>query len=993
LYNESVRHKLVYRVLQYNGDYYLLSGLKVQDLNNMMFPVVIDPTLTVYASQSDGYIYRSSSNYNVAWSAEEGTVSDCDSYISVGQSKVVTFPPDYRIRRGFFIFNTSELPSNAYIDNATLSLYKNADYSDTDFTITVQNGQPDYPHDPLEESDYNKDYYSENGGELNTVNFVNGCNNITLTNLSWINVDNVTKLCLCSSRDINGAAPTGNEYVNVYSANYEGEQNPNPRPKLIITYRNQSKIMNTGSTNLSGFLNIQLQYYHEAVDDWLFVKDVINEGTPRYINAGEYLALDTIFNGLVNSTSDLYFWNGTYRVYVALKGPNGKVLKSDDETLIQGFYEFNFTRKNMHGWRKLMGGGFNRTSNIGVRGMTIFNGEMYVGTQNHNMSSPLVKGIDCNGFLAGTHITMANGSYKNIEDINIGDIVKAYNIENNSYVNANVTIAYCFTTDIVPDNYVVINGNLKVSPYHLLYVNDTLMNASLVGVGDTLVDVNGSNVTVTSSSDVSMKKELYNFEISVDPEIEPLFTPNNLTYFAEDLQVYPWGDDDVSGCCFDVLNWLINLFFHRIPNFVCNLITHAGCIISEGCDIWKYNFTNDKWTEVIGPNTIPSSGFNDTNNAGGDIAVFNNFLYFAAGNYNGVEIWRYNGSTWEQVVGPIAPERDSGFDDPENEIVLAMKVFTNETNVTHLYAGTVNFNWSDTGFCQIWRTTNGVNWEKVVDKGFRDNVTIPGGFYGVKNAYCWNMEIFQDKLYAGTFNIPVGYNNMGCQLWRSASGNNGDWEKVNLPDGNNTGQYMDGFGEPNPNYGIRRLVNWSNNLYVGIATSFLKLPDFGGKKYSCELWKYNGGSDWSDWECIVGDDSTNSGNEWKDGFGDYFNKYLWSLTECNNSLWAGTISVQLLDSIELPLRIGLERWEIIDFLFDTTGCKVWRYNGTDLTPIVNDIEGSEIGSGFGDPNTFIARYSIEYPEGSGHIVFGTVQGDMMVPELERRGCSVWMRYD
>ena len=143
----------------------------------------------------------------------------------------------------------------------------------------------------------------------------------------------------------------------------------------------------------------------------------------------------------------------------------------------------------------------------------------------------------------------------------------------------------------------------------------------------------------------------------------------------------------------------------------------------------------------------------------------------------------------------------------------------------------------------------------------------------------------------------------------------------------------------------------------------------------------------------MGDDSEQTLQKWDDGFGDYFNKYLWSLTECNDSLWAGTISVQIFNSTKLPLFIGREIWEIIDNLFDTTGCEVWRYNGTDLTPIVNDIEGSEIGSGFGDPNTFIARYSIEYPEGSGHIAFGTVQADMMVHELERRGCSVWMRYD
>ncbi|MDH7506794.1 MAG: PKD domain-containing protein, partial [Candidatus Thermoplasmatota archaeon] len=339
LFNESIRYKLVYRVLQYNGNYYLLSGLKIQDLNNMSFPVVIDPTITVTSSVGDGFIYKSSSNYITAWSAEEGIVTSEDSYISIGQNKVPSFPPNYRIYRGFLIFNTSEIPSNACIENAVLSLYKKDDYSDTDFTIMVQNGQPDYPHDPLMERDYYKDYYSGNGGELNMVNFVNGFNNITLTELSWINIGGVTKLCLRSSCDINGVVPTGGEYVNVYSADIKGESNPDPRPKLVIVYRNQSKIVNTGSTNITGYLLMQVQY--KEGEEWVVDHDTVDEVSPREINVGGQLALDTIFNGLVN-TNDLSHGSGLYRVYAAFRGPVGDVLVCDDGSLLDAWYEFTF---------------------------------------------------------------------------------------------------------------------------------------------------------------------------------------------------------------------------------------------------------------------------------------------------------------------------------------------------------------------------------------------------------------------------------------------------------------------------------------------------------------------------------------------------------------------------------------------------------------------------------------------------------------------------
>jgi PKD repeat protein len=336
LNNESARQKLTYRIIQYNGNTYLLSGLKVSDLNTMTFPVVIDPTLTVQSLSSDGYIYSSSIVYNTAWSASTGTVSSSANYITIGQKKVLP-GSTYYVYRGFLLFNTSSLPSNVLIDNATLSLYKMDDYSTTDFTITVQNGQPTYPHNPLQAGDYGKSHYSGNGGGLNTAYFVNGRNNITLTNLSWITKGGTTKLCLRSSRDISGTTPIGNEYVNVYSKEYPIQDHA---PKLVIEYKNQSKIKNTGSTNISGYLLIQVQYYNYTFKEWVVDNDTVNETTPRTITSGSQLALDTIFNGLVK-TSDLSYGHGIYRVYAAFRDPFGNILATDDETALEACYEFD----------------------------------------------------------------------------------------------------------------------------------------------------------------------------------------------------------------------------------------------------------------------------------------------------------------------------------------------------------------------------------------------------------------------------------------------------------------------------------------------------------------------------------------------------------------------------------------------------------------------------------------------------------------------------
>ena len=299
----------------------------------MTYPIVVDPTLSTYSSSSDGHIYRTNLNYNTAWDSSTGTVVDSLGYFYIGQRTGL----GSRIDRGFVFFNTSSIPSNMAITSATLSLYKNGDYSTTDFDITIQNGQPTYPHDPLVSGDYDKDHYSGNGGSLNTSGFTNGHNNISLTNYSWINESGWTNLCLRSSRDINGIAPSGNEYVSVRSSDYMGGTVYFPR--LIVEYRNQSKIKNVGSTNISGYLLIQVQFYNESLGEWVVDNDTINETTPRTINTSEQLALDLIFNGLVN-TSDLVNGDGTYRVYAAFRDEDCDVLICDDDSLLEVSYEF-----------------------------------------------------------------------------------------------------------------------------------------------------------------------------------------------------------------------------------------------------------------------------------------------------------------------------------------------------------------------------------------------------------------------------------------------------------------------------------------------------------------------------------------------------------------------------------------------------------------------------------------------------------------------------
>jgi hypothetical protein len=339
LNNESSRQALTYRIIHINDTTYLFTGVKLSDLNTMMFPVVIDPTISINSLPNDGYISNSNTNYNTAWNASIGTVDSFASYLSIGQKKAGYPIATYSVYRGFVLFNTSALPSNAFLDNAILSLYTSNDYSATDFLLTIQNGQPTYPHNPLQAQDYAKSHYSGNGGSANTANFVNRCNNITLTNLSWINTEGITKLCLRSSRDINGTVPSGNEYINIYSANTPTAEYI---PKLIITYRNQSKFKSTGSTNISGYLLIQVQFYNTSQGNWDVDNDAVNETLPRTVTSGNQLALDTIFNGHVKA-SNLTHDEGTYRVYTAFRDPDGNILKTDDGKKLEAWWQFDKT--------------------------------------------------------------------------------------------------------------------------------------------------------------------------------------------------------------------------------------------------------------------------------------------------------------------------------------------------------------------------------------------------------------------------------------------------------------------------------------------------------------------------------------------------------------------------------------------------------------------------------------------------------------------------
>ena len=124
-------------------------------------------------------------------------------------------------------------------------------------------------------------------------------------------------------------------------------------------------------------------------------------------------------------------------------------------------------------------------------------------------------------FVAGTKISMANNINKNIEDIVIGDLVKAFDTNTNTIINSSV-----LKTFIHPDNkeYYIINNNLKVTGEHPMWVNKDWKAVNTLQIGDKLLHLDGSDIEIES---IEIKQEIstvYNFEVD-----------NVHNYYAEEM--------------------------------------------------------------------------------------------------------------------------------------------------------------------------------------------------------------------------------------------------------------------------------------------------------------------------------------------------------------------------------------------------------------------------------------------------------------------------
>lgn len=118
-------------------------------------------------------------------------------------------------------------------------------------------------------------------------------------------------------------------------------------------------------------------------------------------------------------------------------------------------------------------------------------------------------------FLAGTKVVMADESYKNIEDIVVGDMVKSYDVETERIVDRQVTHVFHHSPEEMTDHYLIINDCLRITSNHLVYSNGEWICAGDLEIGDPLF-YPSSDCTIYSIEKVFERVPTYNLEVGSD---------------------------------------------------------------------------------------------------------------------------------------------------------------------------------------------------------------------------------------------------------------------------------------------------------------------------------------------------------------------------------------------------------------------------------------------------------------------------------------------
>lgn len=261
---------------------------------------------TFYATDSDGWLRGSHQNYATAHNKDVADYRD-DGGDDVFVGQLLYY--GYNIYRAGLFFNTSSLPNNADIIDATLSLYGTADVSITNFYVTVVKGAD--LDDPLVSADYGDLLdETESRGRIYTSQWtVGGYNDIQLNLKGRLEISQtgITKFGLRSSRDIDAVAP-GAEFVSLSSSEgtapakltvtYEVDDD-SPPPEVgvewVNDYPGDGDDRTHGDDSANGLV-YQLQHYSDWDEDFNFGDEGAWEEDFKAVSQGgtDYLYVDDV---------------------------------------------------------------------------------------------------------------------------------------------------------------------------------------------------------------------------------------------------------------------------------------------------------------------------------------------------------------------------------------------------------------------------------------------------------------------------------------------------------------------------------------------------------------------------------------------------------------------------------------------------------------------------------------------------------------------------
>ncbi|MBA7634840.1 hypothetical protein ES703_42438 [subsurface metagenome] len=131
-------------------------------------------------------------------------------------------------------------------------------------------------------------------------------------------------------------------------------------------------------------------------------------------------------------------------------------------------------------------------------------------------------------FLPGTKVLMAGGSYKEIQDIQSGNLVASYDLINNAPAVSRVKQLLIHPD--IEEGYLIVNNKLKVTANHRMWVVNRQLwqQMHFINIGDILLDSDGKEVIIYSIDKIKGTNTVYNLQLEGDY--------NN--YFAEDMLVH-----------------------------------------------------------------------------------------------------------------------------------------------------------------------------------------------------------------------------------------------------------------------------------------------------------------------------------------------------------------------------------------------------------------------------------------------------------------------